>query len=91
MEEPAPPTSAIELLFTEDVAEGSVTVGEGGSIQISYTDLFGIDRFLTGIPARFDSGTEDVRFSGVVISIDGRSHKAKTIKRIHCPLDPEDE
>jgi metallophosphoesterase (TIGR00282 family) len=49
-----------------------------------------IERFLSGIPSRFDAATEDVRFSGVVISIDGQSLKAKAIKRIHCPVNPED-
>jgi metallophosphoesterase (TIGR00282 family) len=50
-----------------------------------------IERFLTGIPSRFDAATEDVRFSGVVISIDGNSRKAKVIERIHRPADSESE
>jgi metallophosphoesterase (TIGR00282 family) len=50
-----------------------------------------IDRFLTGIPNRFDSATGDVRFSGVVISIDRNSRKAKSIERIHCPVTSESE
>ena len=50
-----------------------------------------IERFLTGIPSRFDAATGDIRFSGVVISIDRQSRKAKGIKRIHCPVDSESE
>lgn len=46
-----------------------------------------IDRFLTGVPARFDSATEDVRFSGVVISVDTRSLRATGIERIHWAAD----
>jgi metallophosphoesterase (TIGR00282 family) len=45
-----------------------------------------IDRFLKGIPNRFDSATEDVRFSGVFVSIDRMSRKAKEIRRIHVPV-----
>ncbi|MFH1314656.1 MAG: TIGR00282 family metallophosphoesterase [Candidatus Eisenbacteria bacterium] len=45
-----------------------------------------IERFLTGIPSRFDAATGDVRFSGVVISIDRKSRKARSIERIHRPV-----
>ena len=48
-----------------------------------------IERFLTGIPSRFDSAKDDVRFSGVYISIDIKSRKALDIRRIHQPVDLE--
>jgi hypothetical protein len=47
-----------------------------------------IDRFLTGIPSRFDSATGDVRLCGTVISVDCQSQKAVAIKRINCALEP---
>jgi metallophosphoesterase (TIGR00282 family) len=41
-----------------------------------------INRFLTGIPNRFDQARNDVRLAGVVISIDSRSRRSVGIKRI---------
>jgi metallophosphoesterase (TIGR00282 family) len=46
-----------------------------------------IRRFLTGIPTRFDQATQDVRFCGVVISIDVESRKALSIERIQRRLE----
>jgi metallophosphoesterase (TIGR00282 family) len=46
-----------------------------------------IERFLTGVPTRFDSATGDVRLSGVVVSVDRCSRKAVAIRRISVPLD----
>ena len=45
-----------------------------------------IRRFLMGIPTRFDQASGDVRFSGVVISIDTASRRAVGIERIHRPV-----
>jgi len=45
-----------------------------------------INRFLTGIPSRFNQAKDDVRLSGVVISIDGRSRKAVGIRRVMRPM-----
>jgi metallophosphoesterase (TIGR00282 family) len=41
-----------------------------------------INRFLTGIPNRFDQARRDVRLAGVVISIDRRSRKSVRIERV---------
>jgi metallophosphoesterase (TIGR00282 family) len=41
-----------------------------------------INRFLTGIPNRFDQARQDVRLAGVVISIDSKSRKAVGIRRV---------
>jgi metallophosphoesterase (TIGR00282 family) len=46
-----------------------------------------INRFLTGIPNRFDQAGNDVRLCGVVVSIDGRSRKAVGITRVIRPLE----
>lgn len=48
-----------------------------------------IERFLTGIPSRFDTAKDDVRFSGVCISIEIKSRKALGIRRVHQPVDLE--
>jgi metallophosphoesterase (TIGR00282 family) len=50
-----------------------------------------IRRFLMGIPTRFDQAAGDVRFSGVVISIDSTLRKAVGIERIHRPVIFEEE
>ena len=49
-----------------------------------------IDRFLTGIPSRFDSACGDVRLSAVVVSVDTQSRKAVSIERINWQLEPGD-
>jgi metallophosphoesterase (TIGR00282 family) len=49
-----------------------------------------VDRFLKGIPNRFDSATDDVRFSAAYVSIDRQSHKATEIRRIHIPVNLEE-
>lgn len=41
-----------------------------------------IERFLTGMPTRFELGTEDVQLHGVVLEIDEKSGKAVGIKRV---------
>jgi metallophosphoesterase (TIGR00282 family) len=48
-----------------------------------------INRFLTGIPNRFDQATQDTRLAGVVVSIDTRSRKAVAIRRVVRPVVPE--
>jgi metallophosphoesterase (TIGR00282 family) len=48
-----------------------------------------INRFLTGIPSRFDSAKDDVRFCGVYVEIDPRTRTAKDIRRINRPVDLE--
>lgn len=46
-----------------------------------------IQRFLTGIPNRFDSAAGDARLCGALISVDGQTHKAVTIRRINVPVE----
>jgi hypothetical protein len=48
-----------------------------------------IERFLTGIPNRFDSARYDVRLSGVVVSVDPETRRATSVERIHRPIDLE--
>jgi metallophosphoesterase (TIGR00282 family) len=49
-----------------------------------------INRFLTGIPNRFDQARWDVRLAAVVISIDSRSRKAVGIRRVIRSLAAEE-
>ena len=41
-----------------------------------------IARFLTGLPARFESATGDPRLNGVVVSVDASTGKATAIERV---------
>lgn len=41
-----------------------------------------IERFVTGMPTRFEVAHEDIQLQGVVVSIDEKSGKATSIKRI---------
>jgi len=41
-----------------------------------------IERFLTGMPARFEPASGDVRLSGVVIQCDGQTGRATKIERV---------
>jgi metallophosphoesterase (TIGR00282 family) len=45
-----------------------------------------IERFLTGIPCRFEVARGDVRLQGVVLSIDPQTGKAQTVRRINLRL-----
>lgn len=49
-----------------------------------------IQRFLTGIPNRFDSATGDVRLCGAVISLDRTTGRATAIRRIQIALADEE-
>lgn len=51
-----------------------------------------IERFLTGMPTRFELGTGDVQLHGVVVDIDAATGKAVRIERIqeHFVPKPED-
>ena len=46
-----------------------------------------IERFLTGMPIRFELGTEDVRLQGVIVEIDNKIGKSILIKRVSEKLD----
>lgn len=45
-----------------------------------------IERFITGMPIRFELGTEDIRLQGVIAEIDEKTGKAISIKRVNEPL-----
>lgn len=47
-----------------------------------------IEKFLTGLPARFDPAKGDVFLQGVLISVDEKSGKGTAIRRVSEPLDP---
>lgn len=49
-----------------------------------------INRFLTGIPNRFDQARQDVRLAGVVISIDSRRRKSVGIRRVIRSMEIEE-
>jgi len=42
-----------------------------------------IHRFLTQIPTKFESASQDVRLNGVVIDVDAATGKARKIERVH--------
>jgi len=46
-----------------------------------------IKRFLTEVPNRFEVGKDDIRLSGLVVSLDTATGKAVDVKRIHRGLD----
>jgi len=45
-----------------------------------------IERFLTGLPTRFEMATDDVRLQGVIVEIDEKTGKALKIKRLQKSL-----
>ncbi|MFH1621799.1 MAG: TIGR00282 family metallophosphoesterase [Candidatus Omnitrophota bacterium] len=45
-----------------------------------------IERFVTGMPIRFELGTEDVRLQGALVDIDEETGKSRSIKRINEKL-----
>ncbi|MFH1201444.1 MAG: TIGR00282 family metallophosphoesterase [Candidatus Omnitrophota bacterium] len=47
-----------------------------------------IERFLTGMPTRFEVATGDLRLQGVVIDIDNKTGRAISIQRIQEKLSP---
>ena len=49
-----------------------------------------IERFLTGIPNKFDVAKDDIRMQGVIMNIDPISGKANDIERISVTVDDED-
>jgi hypothetical protein len=49
-----------------------------------------LGRFLTGMPKRFTTASEDVRLSGVVIRMDPETGRAVAIERIHRKFDLQD-
>jgi metallophosphoesterase (TIGR00282 family) len=50
-----------------------------------------MERFLTGIPRRFEPATKDIRLSGVLISVDTSTLKARRIERIQLEVDLGDQ
>ncbi len=45
-----------------------------------------IERFLTSLPVRFETATEDSRLSGIVVDVDETTGRAKTITRLQRRL-----
>jgi len=43
-------------------------------------------RFLTQMPTRFEMAEDDVRLNGVIVDIDTKTGKAKSIKRVNIPM-----
>ena len=43
-------------------------------------------RFLTQMPTRFEMAEDDVRLNGVIVDIDTKTGKAKSIKRVNIPI-----
>lgn len=46
-----------------------------------------LERFLTGTPAKFEMAKDDIQLQGIVLDIDEKSGKVRTIKRIKLKLD----
>ena len=46
-----------------------------------------LERILTQIPWKFDVATEEIELQGVVIEVDSKTGKSKSIQRIKIPLD----
>jgi len=46
-----------------------------------------LERLLTQIPWKFDVATEDIELQGVVVEVDPKTGKSKSIERIRVPLD----
>ena len=42
-----------------------------------------IHRFLTQIPVKFESASQDVRLNGTLIDVDSATGKARSIMRVH--------
>jgi metallophosphoesterase (TIGR00282 family) len=42
-----------------------------------------IERFLTGMPIRFELGTDDIRLQGVIVEIDDKTGKSISIERVN--------
>ncbi|MFH1687173.1 MAG: TIGR00282 family metallophosphoesterase [bacterium] len=54
-----------------------------------------LGRFLTGMPKRFTTATDDIKLSGVVVAVDAYTGRAKSIERLRVDFDldtfkPED-
>lgn len=49
-----------------------------------------LERFLTGLPKRFSTATEDIKMSGVILEIDPLTGKAESIERYCVDFDPRE-
>lgn len=77
----------------ERVLPGGTAYITDAGMTGSFDSVIGIEkeaiitRFLTGIPNRFDQARDDVRLSGVAVSIDSKSRKAVGISRVMRPME----
>jgi len=75
------------------------TILPGGTAYISDVGMTGphnsvigiekemiIDRFLTGMPCRFEVARGDVRLQGIVVGVDPQTGKAQSVRRINLRL-----
>ncbi|HPG72399.1 MAG TPA: YmdB family metallophosphoesterase, partial [Syntrophales bacterium] len=75
------------------------TILPGGTAYISDAGMTGphnsvigiekdmiVERFLTGMPCRFEVARGDVRLQGVVVDVDPQSGRARAIKRVNLRL-----
>jgi hypothetical protein len=44
-----------------------------------------LHRFRTGLPTRFDVATDDVALEGVLVTVNPRTGRAKSIRRVREP------
>jgi calcineurin-like phosphoesterase len=49
-----------------------------------------LQRFLTGMPKRFSTATDDVRISGVILKIDTGTGRAQHIERYCLKYNPDE-
>ena len=84
------------------VATADETVLRGGTAYITDVGMTGphdsvlgrqvkpvLKKLTTGVPARFEVATGDVRLSGIVATVDERTGRASEIQRIQVRLDSE--
>jgi len=84
------------------VATADETILSGGTAYITDVGMTGphdsvlgrevkpvLKKLTTGVPARFEVATGDVRLSAVVVTVDERTGRSTQIKRIQVPLEPE--
>lgn len=69
---------------TAFICDAGMTGGHGGLIGVTYESA--INKFLAGLPVKFEPCYDLPAFNGVIIDIDDESGLAKGITRINLPL-----